>query len=201
MSDWWVGIAPAELTVPCGDERHRLRWEHGRLVACDHGDADDELALAALGGEQLRCIELARAWERHRDDLRVLVIGPRGGIDELPVGSDAQPAGRRAIGRSRSGTRSRTSVGRPNGRVSAAGQPEPSSDADDLEEVITLTALGGGLGERLVATVAAEWNARLRDGHPDLAVARARLQAALYGRVCAALRSWLGDPQLSRSSR
>ena len=37
MTDWWVGIAPAEHLVPCGAEHHRLRWELGRLVACDHG--------------------------------------------------------------------------------------------------------------------------------------------------------------------
>jgi hypothetical protein len=197
MTDWWVGIAPAERSVSCGGEHHRLRWEQGRLVACDHGDPDDELVLAALGGQELQCIELVRAWERHRDDLRVLVIGPRGGIDELPPGSDAQPAGSRAIGRSRSGTRSRNFVGRSHRGVSNGGHPEPNSAADDLAELTTLTALGGGLGERLVATVAAEWNARLRDGHPDLADATARLQAALYGRVCAALRRWLGDPQLS----
>jgi hypothetical protein len=48
-----------------------------------------------------------------------------------------------------------------------------------------------------VATVAAEWTARLRDSRPEITAALPRLHAALYGRVFAALRSWLGEPQLS----
>ena len=95
MTDWWVGIAPAEHSVPCGGEHHRLRWEQGRLVACDHGDPDDELVLTALGGQELQCIELVRAWERHRDDLRALVIGTRDGSDELRPGIRSPPAGGR----------------------------------------------------------------------------------------------------------
>ncbi len=194
MTDWWVGIAAAEQSIPCGGEHHRLRWEQGRLVACDHGDPDDELVLAALGGQELHCIELVRAWERHRDDLRVLVIGPRGSSDVLRPEADPPPAGRRAIGRSRVRARSGPTGHR---RVSATEHPEGRLAADELAELITLCALGGGLGERFVATVAAEWAARLRDGHPGLDGARTRLRAALYGRLCPAIRSWLGDPELS----
>ena len=197
MTDWWVGIAPAEHSVPCGSEHHRLRWDQGRLIACDHGDPGDELVLTALGGQELQCIELVRAWERHRDDLRALVIGSRDASDELRPGNDP-PGGRgRTIGRSRARIRPRSSVGGPNGHVAAARHPEPRSDADDLEELIALTALGGGIGKRFVATVVAEWAARVPDGHPGLDRATPRLQAALHGRVGAALRGWLGEPQLS----
>jgi hypothetical protein len=192
MTDWWVGIAPAEHLVPCSGEHHRLRWEQGRLIACDHGDPGDELVLTALGGQELQCIELLRAWERHRDDLRALVIGSRDASDELRPGNNPPGAGG-----PRARIRPRTSVGGPNGRVGAARHPEPSSDADDLEELIALTALGSSIGKRLVATVVAEWAARLRDGHPGLDRATPRLQAALHGRVGAALRGWLGEPQLS----
>ena len=194
MTDWWVGIAAAEQSVPCGGEHHRLRWEQGRLLACDHGDPDDELVLTALGGQELQCIELVRAWERHRDDLRVLVIGRRGSSDVLRPDADPRPPGRGAIGRSRSRTRSGPFAPRP---VSAARHADRNPAADDLAELITLVALGGGLGERLVATVAAEWAARLRGGHPGLDGATTRLRAALYGRLCVALRGWFGDPELS----
>ena len=60
MTDWWVGIAPGEQSVPCGGE-YRLRWEEGRLVACDHGDPGDELVLAALGGQEKAALHRARA--------------------------------------------------------------------------------------------------------------------------------------------
>ena len=83
MSDWWTGIAPTEITVPCAGEEHRVRWDSGQLFACDHGDVDDERTLATLGGTAAECIELVAAWERRCHDLRTLVVGPRGGSDEL----------------------------------------------------------------------------------------------------------------------
>ena len=37
------------------------------------------------------------------------------------------------------------------------------ADGHDVSDLIALVGLGGGFGERLVATVAAEWTARLRE--------------------------------------
>jgi hypothetical protein len=93
VTAWWVGIAPAEITVPCAGEQHRVRWEQGRLLACDHGDVDDERTLATLGGTTFECVELVAAWERRRPDLRVLVVGPRGGSDEIQVDPDGPRSG------------------------------------------------------------------------------------------------------------
>jgi hypothetical protein len=72
----------------------------------------------------------------------------------------------------------------PRGRVSRRAQAE--------DELLSLLRLGGGVPERLVASVAAAWRQRLTQ--PDRAVARARpqLDAALHGRLFAAMRSWLG---------
>jgi hypothetical protein len=69
--------------------------------------------------------------------------------------------------------------------------------AGQEEELIELLQLGGGLPDRLAATVAAAWSARLHQ--PDEAARRAlpQLHAALYGRAVAALRSWLGQPALA----
>jgi hypothetical protein len=53
-------------------------------------------------------------------------------------------------------------------------------------------SLGGGLPDRLVATVVAEWIRRLPDEAGD--DVDARLYAALYGRAAAAVRAWLGRP-------
>jgi hypothetical protein len=55
-----------------------------------------------------------------------------------------------------------------------------------------LLALGPAFQDRLSATVAAAWRDRLRAGaEPD-----PRLEAALYGRLLAALRGWTGRPDL-----
>jgi hypothetical protein len=54
----------------------------------------------------------------------------------------------------------------------------------------------GGVGERFVATVAAEWTTRIRAGDPRVPDATGRLHAALYGRVLGPLRGWLGEPDL-----
>jgi hypothetical protein len=67
----------------------------------------------------------------------------------------------------------------------AAPQGRPSD-----EELPTLLGLGGGLPDRLVATVAATWAERLDEAEPQLP----RLQAALYGRAATSLRGWLGEP-------
>jgi hypothetical protein len=207
VSDWWTGIAATEITVPCGGEDHRILWERGRVIACDHGDVDDERTLATLGATPFECIELAAAWERRRHDLRTLVVGPRGGGDELYVDPDDPAGGRVRSARRRrrggGGSGSGVSIGM-SARSSSGGQPggsrfSRSSDADerDVSDLIALVGLGAGFGERLVATVAAEWTTRLREGGSEAAEALPRLQAALYGRVFAALRSWLGETQLA----
>ena len=87
VTNWWTGLQPAEIVVRCGGRSHRVRWERGRLIACDHGDPDDERALAALAGERCACLELLDAWARHADDLRALSRAPRD--ISVPVRSSA----------------------------------------------------------------------------------------------------------------
>jgi hypothetical protein len=198
MSDWWAGIAPAELTVSCDGHQHRIRWQEGRLLALDHGQLDDERTLAALGGAELECLELIGAWERHREDLRALATGPRGGTDEVSVDNGNGSVPRTSRRRRRGGGTFVTMVGSHG--VSGGGRA-PSRFAadpdDDLSPLLALIQLGGGFGERLVATVAAAWVERVRAEDERAHWARAQLRAALYGRVFAALRPWLGSPELS----
>jgi hypothetical protein len=208
MKPWWDGFSPAEVTVTCGGEQHRLRWDAGRLKTLDHDDPDGERTLAALGGESCTCVDVLDAWERHQDDLRVLVLARRGPGDELAASADqgihqlaiAQPqalAGPPAL--SRPGRASVTSIrltgpstGGP-AYASLGGAP-PSRTPED--ELIELLGLGGGLQERLVAGVAAAWRARLDRRDRRLARARPQLHAALHGRVFAAMRSWLGGTDM-----
>jgi hypothetical protein len=82
---WWALLPPAEAEVSCGEQTHRLRWEQGRLTAVDHPGADEELVLAALGGDRCECVDRLEWWGRRGDDLEVLAVGPRSTADELTV--------------------------------------------------------------------------------------------------------------------
>jgi hypothetical protein len=192
VTEWWQGLASAQAAVDCGGARHRLRWDRGAFQALDHGDVESERTLAALGGESCTCLDLLEAWDRHHEDLRVLVLASRGPTDILAVHEDG--------GAAFSGTqphRLRRSSGwaayAPPGRGPRA-QPvgRMSRQAGAEAELLALLGLGGGLPDRLVATVAAAWHERLgRTGRPP-ARSRAQLEAALHGRVLAVMRSWLG---------
>jgi len=82
---WWALLPPAEAQVPCGEQTHRLRWAEGRLMAVDHPEAEEELVLAALGGDRSGCVDLLAWWGKRGDDLEVLAVGPRSAADELTV--------------------------------------------------------------------------------------------------------------------
>jgi hypothetical protein len=193
MNPWWLGLAPAQTTVHCAGRHHQIRWDAGQLSALDHEDLEGERALAALAGQRRPCIDLLDAWERHQDDARVLVLATRGPADQLAASDDRDPH----LGFGRPQGAAIHSAGwtgsAATGRISKAAQAE--------SELIALLTLGGGLHDRLVATVAAAWRERLRQ--PDGARARARpqLQAALHGRVFDTIQRWLGGPALQTQLR
>lgn len=198
---WWAGLSPAQATIDCGGQRHRLRWEAGELRALDHDDPTAERTLAAIGGEPYACIDLLAAWTRHAADLRVLVLASRGPADLLstpsdPPGRPARPAplrrGRPVTAGSVGSVRIRAvQFSSGPGHIAAAFPPD-----DPDAQLIELLGLGGGLSHRLAATVAAEWAQRCERLDVEVSRARPQLQAALYGRVAAGLRTWLGQPTL-----
>jgi hypothetical protein len=156
MSDWWLGLAPAEVVVECGGARHRVRWEAGSIAALDHADLEGERALSALGGEPCICADVIDAWHAHAGDERVLVVGRRGPADRIIArewGADDDEDGHHVF------------VG------GMASMPIPASPNARL---LALMSLPGALPDRLQATVAAA----LVDRAPS-----PRLHAALYGRV------------------
>jgi hypothetical protein len=196
VSAWWTGLEPASVVVRCGGAEHRVRWERGELVACNHGELEDERALAALAGERCACVELLDAWRRHVTDLRALKLGPRDVSD--PIRSSAWVSSPGARG---------GYIPVPAWEVHGLPLPSeprtgrfpvyPRSWDDSEAELIALLGLGGDIGERLVATVAAHWSERLRTHPSGAAGAQPRLRAALYGPVLTTLRGWLGEPALS----
>jgi hypothetical protein len=219
MNPWWLGLAPAQTTIACGEHAHRLRWEQGALRAIDHDDPESERALAALGGQRCPCVEVLDAWSRHDGDPRVLVLASRGPGDLLaaradwtaqlgtlsptpaPVAVPALPAApRRQLLRLPARRRSVASTmpGWPVPRAPVAPPPAGriplGSPAES--EIIALLGLGGGVPDRLVATVAAAWAQQLEDGYGTVKGARAALHASMQGRLAAVLRAWLGRADL-----
>lgn len=214
LTPWWLGLSSAQTTVSCGEHRHRLRWDRGRLYALDHGDPEAERALAALGGEPFACIELLEAWERHKDDARALVLGTRGPTDPLQLDPDALaqlsagrsparrpgrpgwPAANRAVPAALStpviGGWTSNAPARPGW---AAGRVSKQARAED--ELIWLLNLGGSIADRLLATVAATWSRRISAGQARLSKTLPQLHAGLHGRAFASLRTWLGEPGLA----
>jgi hypothetical protein len=190
VSEWWAGLPDAETQVGCGGETHTLRWHAGELLAVDHEDTEGERALAALGGERCTCVDVLDAWARHADDVRVLTLSSRGPGDQLAVQVDWS-------GSRRGGRRRGVAIaGRSSGWTAyGPGGPGVGGWEDAEDELVPLLGLGGGLAERLVASVAAAWTSTDRSGE-EVAAARARMTAALYGRVVSALRGWLGEPYL-----
>lgn len=204
MTDWWTGIAPAQASVECGGAEHRIRWAAGAVTALDHDDPEGERALAALGGQRCTCVDLLDAWERHAEDPRVLVLASRGPRDQLAQQLDPTQGrmipGRRGPIMPRQALSARaTSVRSAGIMVAGAGggpfQPlgRSSAAARTEAELQALLGLGGGLADRLSATVAAAWRERLEQRRRPVAGVRRQLHAALYGRVLAATRTWLGD--------
>jgi hypothetical protein len=184
MTEWWVGLPAAETRVDCGSETHTLRWHDGELHAADHDDIEGERTLAALGGTRCTCVDVVDAWARHADDPRVLTLASRGPADRLAVRIDWRSSFRR-------GRRGITPVGRTGGWM--AYGPAGSGPDEVNDELVPLLGLGGGLPDRLVASVAAAWARRPPE---DVAAVRAQLTASLYGRVVTVLRAWLGEPDL-----
>jgi hypothetical protein len=183
-------LAPAELSIACTGQQHRLRWADGTLTALDHADPDGERTLAALGGQPATCIQILDTWSRYDCDLAVLVSASRGPHD--PLVPQPSHGGGRYASMNQSGMR-------PRARPAAAGwtsAPFPGvrrTHADDFgADLPALLNLGGGLPERLVATVIQTWAARLERGE-DVSEATPSLQTALYGRAVPVVREWLGD--------
>lgn len=175
------------------------------MAALAHGNALDERTLAALVGEQPACLRVLELWERHRDDLQVLVVASRGPGDL--VDGSGQPRLRGATGYASLATvRPRAPGGRTGvvarpGRAAATlaksppvwgaapGGPSGGPAHDELAELFELIELAAPLVGRLAGTVVAAWAERLRTRDDRAAANMAALEAALYGRVLLAARS------------
>jgi hypothetical protein len=200
---WFACLPGCEAEVPCGQAgdtrpRHIIRWQDGTLRLAAHADAEAELVLAALGGQQARCVEVAQAWARHAADLSVLAIGPRSRADEIAITWDDVADAAQAIGVMGAAGR-----GRPGSVPMRLASPPPNvppavaalrqqaqREAERAQvrrtDMLSLLALGRGFQVRLIGHVAAA-----HAPVPDEA-ARPALVAALTGRLAPVAEQWLG---------
>jgi hypothetical protein len=190
----WLGLAPVELPVECAGHSHRLRWAAGELSALEHPDAERERMLAALGADPYACLEIVDLWNRHADDLEVLVQASRGPAD--PLGADDRFERRGGV-RYRGGWQPLSRSSRPRPGTSFGWYMNgPGAQSDDAPSgdggLARLLTLGGGLPERLVATVVGTWVERDQVMDPRAVEAAPTLKAALYGRLAAVVQEWLG---------
>jgi hypothetical protein len=200
QAPWFASLPPCQAEMPCGSGMHTVRWEAGQLRLLAHPDAEAELVLAALGGEQASCVRLAGAWGRHAEDPAVLDIGPRGPADHVTVSWDdlAQAQQRRQSGwvgfagvASAGNSAIRFPMFRGHGprqsRQAIAAELERSRQR--RADLMSLLALGTGFQLRLAGHVAAAHAAR------PAAASRPALSAAIAGRVAPAAAGWIGiDP-------
>ena len=204
---WFTSLPPCEALVPCGQGRHVVRWEAGKLRLASHADPEAELVLAALGGEKARCVEIAQAWNRHTADLTVLGIGPRGPADEIAVSWEDVDAAAQAArgGGPRHGAMRLASPPAAAAMARAAvrrqqHQQEAGEASQRRLDMLSLLALGAGFQVRLIGQVVAAHADRLdepdehgpaMEGHSI----RPALKAALAGRFALVAEQWLGiDP-------
>ena len=205
---WFHCLPRCEAYLPCGGDRHLVRWEDGELRLPSHPDPEAELVLAALGGDKARCVEVAQAWARHAGDLSVLAAGPRGPADEIAVSWDDVDAAQSAAQTAQfSGWYAYAPLAPLAGpgvwRGARPATPSlPARYQQSLQEreraarrrndLLPLLALGYGFQVRLIGQVA-----DAHDGRPeeDLAAVRPSLVAALTARLAPLAEEWLGlDP-------
>jgi hypothetical protein len=204
--NWYQSLPPAQAQVPCGAAAHVVHWEAGKLAIPAHPDLEAELVLTALGGDKPLCIDVAKAWDAHADDLDVLMAGPRSASDKVTSSWDAdshyraillgRPPGGTSGGIAGPGPRPGTSP-RPGpvpSGLGPMGRPFPEELARLIQaraEMLRLLALGPAFQFRLAGTVAKAWSQE-RERH---AGRRPELVAALTGRLAPAVAEWLGtDP-------
>jgi hypothetical protein len=223
-SPWWRALPAVETWVPCGEGTHPVRWAGGELSLPAHGDAESEAVLAALGGDRAACLEVAEAWQRHRGDLEMLAVGPRGPGDDVGVGWDEVKefrdqrlggsltrrlpgggyvsSGGPLRGAPRPGSRPMIPAGGGVGGRGLLGgvgpglPPELEQLRTERLEMLILLALGPAFHQVLSGLIAASF-APGGDRAAEAPDHRPALEAALTGRLAPAAQAWLGiDPDL-----
>lgn len=185
---WHEGLEPVTADVAVDGGVHRISWSRGSLMLDDHGDAESELALAALGGGRCACLDILDAWNAQADEPEVLTIGRRSIADDVR-------ADRTALSRlEREAAKWRTQWAAATEDLRVAGDVSGSTRLRDVAEraerrlrvrlgFVRLLSLDATLVDRLQLTVLASAEDRWRDDAAFRSRHRARLHAALIARA------------------
>jgi hypothetical protein len=186
---WFACLPRCETRIPCGSSRHEIHWEAGAIRLPEHPDIAGEQVLAAFAGAQVKCVQLADAWERHSADLSVLAIGPRSHANEISVDWEdveaAADAGQPGPGFAKPARLTAAF------RVGAGRQAHGAILKARLRrnDLLALLALGYRFQVRLIGQVVAA-HTESRDARHEPA-----LTAAMEARLALVAEEWLGiDP-------
>lgn len=189
---WWEGLDPVVVDLAFDGAAHRIRWDRGELVLDDHGDAESELALAALGGGRCACLDILDAWNAQRDEPEILTVGRRHLAEDVRADRTALSRLERDAARWRTQWKAATDDLRVAG--DAAGTARLQAVAERAERrlrvrlgFVRVLSLDTTLQDRLQLTVLAAAERRWVDDAAFRAHHRARLHAALIARATPAL--------------
>jgi hypothetical protein len=167
---------------------HRVTWSAGSLALDDHGDADSELALAALGGGRCACLDILDAWNAQAAEPEVLTVGRRSLAEEVRADRVALSRLEREAAKWRAQWRAAVDDMRVAGDI--AGSTRLRDVAERAERrlrvrlgFMRLLSLDDALVDRLQLTVLASAERRWLDDPQFRARHRARLHAALIARA------------------
>lgn len=191
---WHEGLDPVTAEVAVEGALHRITWSAGSLTLDDHGDADAELALAALGGGRCACLDILDAWNAQADDPEVLTVGRRSLADDVRADRVALSRLEREAAKWRTQWAAAADDMRVAGDV--AGSTRLRDVADRAERrlrvrlgFVRLLALENALVDRLQLTVLAAAERRWLEAPEFRARHHARLHAALISRALPALQA------------
>ncbi len=199
---WWLGVTPAETSIRCGPNHHRLVWREGVVVPVDHSDPAGEAVLVSLGGKEPACLAILRHWRDHAADPRLLVLGGRHPGDTVVVGSEDLDRARNDL---------LAAAGALPGPAGRDWEPEPGvAVAERYLGLLELLALDPAVQRRLQLEVAtnladlasgpatSDRDDPSGDSGPALAAgsAWAVLEAATVGRLTPVVRRWAATPSV-----
>lgn len=189
---WHEGHDAVTVDIATDGGTHRIAWAGGRLALQDHGDADAELALVALGAGRCPCLDVLDAWNAQADEPEVLTIGPRSIADGVRADRYALSRLEREAAKWRSQWSAATDDLRVGGDL--AGSVKLRQVAERAERrlrvrlgFVRLLALDAALVDRLQLTVLAAAEARWLQDPAFRERHRNRLRAALIARAYPAL--------------
>ena len=82
---WWAGLPAVSMQLETESGPHDIVWSDGLLSSPQHGDAESERTMVALGATRCSCLDVFEGWTDHQRDPAVLAIGARSRADAVAL--------------------------------------------------------------------------------------------------------------------